>query len=106
MQVLWRGNANTWECDELGHLNVRFYMAKAQEALGGLDGLAVVAGANDVILPLLHVDGRPCDRDRREAAALPVARDLLQSLCNLSHCSRVISACRMPAAASDAVLSI
>ena len=36
MQVLWRGNANTWECDELGHLNVRFYMAKAQEALAGL----------------------------------------------------------------------
>ncbi len=36
MQVLWRGNANAWECDELGHLNVRFYMAKAQEALGGL----------------------------------------------------------------------
>ena len=36
MQVLWRGNANSWECDELGHLNVRFYMAKAQEALAGL----------------------------------------------------------------------
>lgn len=36
MQVLWRGNANAWECDELGHLNVRFYMAKAQEALAGL----------------------------------------------------------------------
>lgn len=36
MQILWRGNANSWECDELGHLNVRFYMAKAQEALAGL----------------------------------------------------------------------
>ena len=36
MQVLWRGNANAWECDELGHLNVRFYMAKAQEALASL----------------------------------------------------------------------
>jgi len=33
MQILWRGNANAWECDELGHLNVRFYMAKAQEAV-------------------------------------------------------------------------
>lgn len=35
MQVLWRGNANAWECDELGHLNVRFYLAKAQEAVAG-----------------------------------------------------------------------
>ena len=36
MDVLWRGVANAWECDELGHLNVRFYLAKAAEALGGL----------------------------------------------------------------------
>ena len=36
MEVLWRGNANAWECDELGHLNVRFYLAKAAEAVGGL----------------------------------------------------------------------
>lgn len=36
MDVLWRGLANAWECDELGHLNVRFYLAKAAEAVGGL----------------------------------------------------------------------
>jgi acyl-CoA thioester hydrolase len=36
MQTLWRGNANAWECDELGHLNVRFYLAKASEAIGAL----------------------------------------------------------------------
>lgn len=36
MDVLWRGVANAWECDELGHLNVRFYLAKATEAVGGL----------------------------------------------------------------------
>jgi acyl-CoA thioester hydrolase len=36
MQTLWRGNANAWECDELGHLNVRFYLAKATEAVGAL----------------------------------------------------------------------
>lgn len=36
MELLWRGVANAWECDELGHLNVRFYLAKAAEALGGL----------------------------------------------------------------------
>jgi len=36
MHTLWRGNANAWECDELGHLNVRFYIAKAAEAAGAL----------------------------------------------------------------------
>lgn len=33
---IWVGGANTWECDRMGHLNVRFYVAKAMEALGGL----------------------------------------------------------------------
>ena len=33
MHKLWRGNANAWECDELGHLNVRFYLAKAMQAV-------------------------------------------------------------------------
>ncbi len=36
MITLWRGNANAWECDELGHLNVRFYLAKAWEAIEAL----------------------------------------------------------------------
>ncbi|MCC5995769.1 MAG: hypothetical protein JJU18_05295 [Oceanicaulis sp.] len=38
MRTLWRGNANAWECDELGHLNVRFYLAKAWEAVEALAG--------------------------------------------------------------------
>ncbi|MEE2565931.1 acyl-[acyl-carrier-protein] thioesterase [Hyphobacterium marinum] len=36
MRDLWRGNANAWECDELGHLNVKFYLAKAMEAVAHL----------------------------------------------------------------------
>lgn len=36
MHDLWRGNANAWECDELGHLNVKFYLAKAMEAVAHL----------------------------------------------------------------------
>lgn len=36
MRDLWRGNANAWECDELGHLNVKFYVAKAMEAVAHL----------------------------------------------------------------------
>lgn len=47
MIELWRGNANAWECDELGHMNVRFYLAKAMEALGNL---ADKAGLNGVYL--------------------------------------------------------
>jgi len=39
MDMLWRGNANAWECDELGHMNVRFYLAKAAEAVGVLSQL-------------------------------------------------------------------
>lgn len=36
MIELWRGSVNTWECDEMGHMNVRFYVARAQEGLGAL----------------------------------------------------------------------
>lgn len=35
---LWRGQANAWECDEMGHLNVRGYALKAAEALAALAG--------------------------------------------------------------------
>jgi acyl-CoA thioester hydrolase len=30
---IWRGGVNTWECDENGHMNVRFFMARATEGL-------------------------------------------------------------------------
>jgi len=33
---LWRGGVNTWECDEMGHMNVRFYVARMGEGLAGL----------------------------------------------------------------------
>lgn len=45
MQTLWRGNADAWECDELGHLNVRFYLAKATEAAGALAQMIAMPGA-------------------------------------------------------------
>lgn len=37
MIELYRGSVNTWECDEMGHMNVRFYVAKQWE------GLAIMA---------------------------------------------------------------
>ncbi len=33
---LWKGSANTWDCDEMGHMNVRIYLEKAFEGLGAL----------------------------------------------------------------------
>ncbi|WP_084398100.1 thioesterase family protein [Henriciella aquimarina] len=33
---LWKGSANTWDCDEMGHMNVRIYLEKAFEGLGML----------------------------------------------------------------------
>jgi acyl-CoA thioester hydrolase len=36
--AIWRGGVNTWECDRMGHLNVRFHLARAMEGLVGLAG--------------------------------------------------------------------
>ncbi len=36
MIEIWRGTINTWECDEMGHLNVRHYVGKAWEGLASL----------------------------------------------------------------------
>lgn len=36
---LYIGSANTWECDEMGHLNVRFYVARAWEGVAILGQL-------------------------------------------------------------------
>jgi acyl-CoA thioester hydrolase len=33
---VWRGGVNTWDCDGMGHLNVRFYVAFAMEGLASL----------------------------------------------------------------------
>ncbi len=32
----YRGVVNTWECDEMGHMNVRYYVARAMDGLGSL----------------------------------------------------------------------
>jgi acyl-CoA thioester hydrolase len=33
---IWRGGVTPWQCDEMGHMNVRFYLAIATEGLAGL----------------------------------------------------------------------
>jgi acyl-CoA thioester hydrolase len=45
---IWRGGVNTWQCDQMGHLNVRFYMSHVME---GLAGLAAALGMERAFAP-------------------------------------------------------
>ena len=45
---MWRGGVNPWQCDQMGHLNVRFYVAHAIEALAAL---AAALGMNQASSP-------------------------------------------------------
>ena len=45
---VWRGCVNTWERDEMGHMNVRFYVVRAME---GLVGLAAALGMPQAFSP-------------------------------------------------------
>jgi acyl-CoA thioester hydrolase len=42
---VWRGSVASWECDQMGHLNVGFYVAKSMEALAGLAAEMAMPGA-------------------------------------------------------------
>jgi acyl-CoA thioester hydrolase len=42
---VWRGGVQPWECDQMGHLNVAFYLSKASEALAGLAAELGLRGA-------------------------------------------------------------
>lgn len=45
---VWRGCANAWECDHVGHFNTRFYVARVEQALAGLARHLSLAHVNDV----------------------------------------------------------
>ena len=42
---VWRGGVSAWECDEMGHLNVRFHLARAVEGLAGVSQALGLPGA-------------------------------------------------------------
>lgn len=42
---VWRGGVNAWQCDQMGHLNVRFYIAHAMEGLAALAAEIGMPGA-------------------------------------------------------------
>jgi acyl-CoA thioester hydrolase len=69
MFEVYRGSANTWECDEMGHMNVRFYVARMME---GLAEFAALAGMPDAFRERGQSTLRPRDqhiRYLREARA-------------------------------------
>lgn len=57
LREIWRGGVNTWECDEMGHMNVRFYVERMMEGLAAFApfiglGRAFRAGAPATVLPV------------------------------------------------------
>lgn len=48
---IWRGGVNTWDCDEMGHMNVRHYVVRAQE---GLIGMAAEMGLPHAFSPFAN----------------------------------------------------
>ena len=48
---IWRSGVNTWDCDEMGHMNVRHYVGRAME---GLVGLAAELGMPHAFSPFAN----------------------------------------------------
>jgi acyl-CoA thioester hydrolase len=56
---IWRGGVTPWQCDEMGHMNVQFYLAIATQGLAGLAAMlgmphAFTAGASSTLLVREH----------------------------------------------------
>ncbi len=54
--TVWRGSANTWDCDEMGHMNVRIYVEKAMEGIANFAArielpLAFKQGGTSTLMP-------------------------------------------------------
>ena len=62
MIEVYRGSPNTWECDEMGHMNVRFYAAKMMEGIGAF---AAYAGMPHAFLTNAYSTLRPSDNHIR-----------------------------------------
>jgi acyl-CoA thioester hydrolase len=56
---IWRGGVTPWQCDEMGHMNVQFYLAIAAQGMAGLAAMlgmphAFTAGASSTLLVREH----------------------------------------------------
>lgn len=57
MREWWRGGVEAWECDEMGHMNVRFWVRRAMEGIAVMApelgcALGFTPGASATLLPL------------------------------------------------------
>ncbi len=78
---VWRGACNAWECDEMGHMNVRFYVSRA---LDGLAGLSLELGLPDPYQPSVSSMLAPREhhvrflKEARAGAALHLEAQLVE----------------------------
>ncbi|WP_269715577.1 thioesterase family protein [Caulobacter sp. NIBR2454] len=92
---VWRGGVNTWECDEMGHMNVRFYVAKAMECVAGLAAELGMPGAftphtnATLVVRDIHVrflrEAHAGAMLSAEAGVLDIAEDSLCALLIMRH---------------------
>lgn len=92
---VWRGGVNPWECDSMGHLNVRFYVSRASEGMAGLAAaLGMPAAFTEAATATLMVrehhirfarEARPDAALHLTAGVLEVGEDSLQALFLLTH---------------------
>jgi acyl-CoA thioester hydrolase len=77
---LWRGCANAWECDHIGHLNTRYYVARIEQALAALArrlGLADVVDGSGEHRLLVKAQHMRFLREARAGAALHATGQVL-----------------------------
>jgi acyl-CoA thioester hydrolase len=58
---VWRGGVNAWECDDMGHMNTRFYVQRANEGMQlliarlGLPGLFRPRARSTALIEEMHI---------------------------------------------------
>lgn len=78
---VWRGCANAWECDHVGHLNTRYYVARVEQGLAALAGrleLADVTGSAAEHRLLVKAQHMRFIREARAGAALHATGQVLR----------------------------
>src|SRR5262249_44074715 len=72
---VWRGCANAWECDHIGHLNTRYYVARIEQALTAFARkLGLTSEDHGLVVKAQHMRFL---REARAGAALHVTAQIL-----------------------------
>ncbi len=86
MIEVYRGSVNTWECDEMGHMNVRFYVARMME---GLADFAHQAGLTQAFRPRARSTLLPRDQHIRFIKEAHAGKPFTMTACvlDVTDCS-------------------